>query len=32
MHIIEAATRVIREMASFDEAGVSDLDEDKIWS
>lgn len=30
MHLIEAATRIIREMASFDEAGVSDLDEDKI--
>lgn len=32
MHLIEAATKIIREMASFDEAGVSDLDEDKILS
>ncbi len=32
MHIIEAATKIIHEMASFDEAGVSDLDEDKILS
>ncbi len=32
MHIVEAATRIIGEMASFDEAGVSDLDEDKIWN
>ncbi len=32
MHLIEAATKIIREMASFDEAGVSDLDDDKILS
>lgn len=32
MHLIEAATKIIHEMASFDEAGVSDLDEDKILS
>jgi nicotinate-nucleotide--dimethylbenzimidazole phosphoribosyltransferase len=32
MHLIEASTKIIREMASFDEAGVSDLDEDKILS
>jgi len=30
MHLVEAATKVIREMASFGEAGVSNLDEDKI--
>ncbi|BAF59112.1 MAG: nicotinate-nucleotide--dimethylbenzimidazole phosphoribosyltransferase [Pelotomaculum sp.] len=30
MHLVEAATRIIREMASFDEAGVSALEEDKI--
>ena len=30
MHLVEAATKIIREMASFGEAGVSDLDEDKI--
>jgi nicotinate-nucleotide--dimethylbenzimidazole phosphoribosyltransferase len=32
MHLVEAATKIIREMASFDEAGVSDLEEDKILS
>ncbi|MFX4261661.1 nicotinate-nucleotide--dimethylbenzimidazole phosphoribosyltransferase [Pelotomaculum propionicicum] len=32
MHLVEAAAKIIREMASFDEAGVSDLDEDKILS
>lgn len=32
MHLVEAATKIIREMASFNEAGVSDLDEDKILS
>lgn len=30
MSIIEAATKILREMASFDEVGVSDLDDDKI--
>jgi nicotinate-nucleotide--dimethylbenzimidazole phosphoribosyltransferase len=30
MHLVEAATKIMWEMASFDEAGVSDLDEDKI--
>lgn len=30
MHLVEAATKVLHEMASFDEAGVSDLEEDKI--
>jgi nicotinate-nucleotide--dimethylbenzimidazole phosphoribosyltransferase len=30
MQLMEAATRIANEMASFDEAGVSDLDEDKI--
>ena len=30
MQLLEAATRIANEMASFDEAGVSDLDEDKI--
>jgi len=28
--LVEAATKIMREMASFDEAGVSDLEEDKI--
>jgi nicotinate-nucleotide--dimethylbenzimidazole phosphoribosyltransferase len=32
MHLIEASTKIIRGMASFDEAGVSDLEEDKILS
>ena len=32
MHLIEASTKIIHEMASFDEAGVSDLEEDKILS
>ncbi|MDD4238139.1 MAG: nicotinate-nucleotide--dimethylbenzimidazole phosphoribosyltransferase [Desulfotomaculaceae bacterium] len=30
MHLLEAATKIMWEMASFDEAGVSDLEEDKI--
>ncbi|TEB12696.1 Nicotinate-nucleotide--dimethylbenzimidazole phosphoribosyltransferase [Pelotomaculum sp. FP] len=30
MSLVEAATKIMREMASFDEAGVSDLEEDKI--
>lgn len=30
MQLVEAAARIANEMASFDEAGVSDLDEDKI--
>ncbi len=30
MHLVEAAARLVREMASFDEAGVSGLEEDKI--
>lgn len=30
MHLVEAATKIIWEMASFDEAGVSELEEDKI--
>ncbi|MGB9803849.1 nicotinate-nucleotide--dimethylbenzimidazole phosphoribosyltransferase [Desulfofundulus sp.] len=30
MHLVEAACRVINEMASFSEAGLTDLDEDKI--
>jgi nicotinate-nucleotide--dimethylbenzimidazole phosphoribosyltransferase len=30
MHLVEAATKIMWEMASFDEAGVSDLEEDKI--
>lgn len=30
MHLVEAATRVMLEMASFEEAGVADLEEDKI--
>lgn len=30
MHLVEASTKIMWEMASFDEAGVSDLEEDKI--
>jgi len=30
MHLVEASTRIMWDMASFDEAGVSDLEEDKI--
>jgi len=30
IQLMEAATKIANEMASFDEAGVSDLDEDKI--
>ena len=30
MHLVEASTRIMWEMASFDEAGVSDLEDDKI--
>jgi nicotinate-nucleotide--dimethylbenzimidazole phosphoribosyltransferase len=30
MHLVEASTKILHEMASFDEAGVSDLEEDKI--
>jgi nicotinate-nucleotide--dimethylbenzimidazole phosphoribosyltransferase len=30
MHLVEAATLVINQMASFGEAGVSDLEEDKL--
>ncbi|HBC93862.1 MAG TPA: nicotinate-nucleotide--dimethylbenzimidazole phosphoribosyltransferase [Pelotomaculum sp.] len=30
MSLVEAATKIMREMASFGEAGVSDLEEDKI--
>ena len=30
MSLVEAATKILREMASFDEVAVSDLDDDKI--
>lgn len=30
MNIVEAACRVMKEMASFDQAGLSDLEEDKL--
>ncbi|AEG14597.1 Nicotinate-nucleotide--dimethylbenzimidazole phosphoribosyltransferase [Desulfofundulus kuznetsovii DSM 6115] len=30
MHLVEAACRVINQMASFSEAGIANLDEDKI--
>lgn len=30
MHLVEAAATIIKEMASFSEAGVSDLEDDKI--
>lgn len=30
MHLVEASTKILHEMASFDEAGVSDLEDDKI--
>lgn len=30
MHLVEASTKIMREMASFDEAGVTDLEEEKI--
>lgn len=30
MHLLEASVKIMREMASFDEAGVSDLEDEKI--
>lgn len=30
MNIVEAACRLVKEMASFDQAGLSDLEEDKL--
>jgi nicotinate-nucleotide--dimethylbenzimidazole phosphoribosyltransferase len=30
MHLVEASTKIMREMASFDEAGVVELEEEKI--
>ncbi len=30
MHLVEAAAKILNEMASFNEAGVSDLEEDKM--